>query len=90
MRPEENPPEPPDRKNPEKLLEHQQQLGLLKKSVNGLSDKLREVFVLKEYGHLSYQEIAKALGIKEGTVMSRLNRARQQVTRRMKRENHAR
>lgn len=90
LRPEENPPEPPDRKTPEKLLEHQQQLGLLKKVVNGLSNKLREVFVLKVYGHLSYQEIAVVLGIKEGTVMSRLNRARQQVMRRMRRENHGR
>ncbi len=80
--------EPHDRNTPEILLENQQQLDLLKKSVSRLSNKLKEVFVLKEYGHLSYQEIATSLGIKKGTVMSRLNRARKEVFLRMRRENH--
>jgi RNA polymerase sigma-70 factor (ECF subfamily) len=54
-------------------------LARLKKAVRRLPGKQREVFVLREYGHLSYAELAKTLGIKEGTVMSRLNRARRGV-----------
>ncbi len=36
----------------------------------------RSVFVLREAELLSYAEIAKTLGISEGTVKSRLNMAR--------------
>jgi DNA-directed RNA polymerase specialized sigma24 family protein len=46
------------------------------------------VFVFREYTHLSYEEIATTLGIKEGTVMSRLNRARSAVIRRLKETIH--
>jgi len=41
---------------------------------------LKETLVLREYGDLSYQEISQTLGIKAGTVMSRLNRARQALS----------
>jgi RNA polymerase sigma-70 factor (ECF subfamily) len=51
----------------------------VKRAVAGLSEKLRAVLVLREYGDLSYQEIAETLGIDQGTVMSRLSRARQSV-----------
>ena len=40
---------------------------------------LRSVFLLKESGGLSYREIAEATDIPEGTVGSRLNRARRQL-----------
>jgi RNA polymerase sigma-70 factor (ECF subfamily) len=65
--------------SPESKMIHQEQLLLLKRAVYKLPKKQREVFVLKEYGDLSYQEIAKTLKIELGTVMSRLNRARQAV-----------
>ncbi len=51
----------------------------LKEAVRRLPDKQREVFVLREYGHLSYGELAETLGLNQGTVMSRLNRARKAV-----------
>lgn len=85
---EEREPRDHNGKTPEYHVEHQQQLEMLKKAVGGLSVKLREVFVLKEYGHLSYREIAAAVGIREGTVMSRLNRARREVTVRMRSKNY--
>lgn len=44
-----------------------------------LSEKHREVIVLREIEGLSYSDIAEALGIKKGTVMSRLHHARQNL-----------
>jgi len=41
--------------------------------------ELRAIFTLKEENGLSYQEIAATLGILEGTVGSRLNRARREL-----------
>lgn len=56
------------------------QLALLVgRAVETLSDPLRSVFVLRVDQELSYTEIAETLGIAVGTVMSRLNRARNQV-----------
>jgi RNA polymerase sigma-70 factor (ECF subfamily) len=46
--------------------------GLLAK----LPENLREVLILREYGDLSYSQIAATLSIPVGTVMSRLSRAR--------------
>jgi len=43
---------------------------------NLLPKNLREVLVLKEYGDLDYQEIAKILGISVGNVKVRAHRAR--------------
>jgi RNA polymerase sigma-70 factor (ECF subfamily) len=42
-----------------------------------LSEKQREILVLREYQDLSYGEISEVLAIPTGTVMSRLHRARQ-------------
>jgi RNA polymerase sigma-70 factor (ECF subfamily) len=68
---------------PESKMIRQEQLHLLKKAVHKLPKKQKDVFVLKEYGDLSYQEIAKTLNIELGTVMSRLNRARQSVKKKV-------
>jgi RNA polymerase sigma-70 factor (ECF subfamily) len=64
---------------PEYSAENNERLKALKEAIGRLPRKLREVFILREYGHLTYQELARTLGIKEGTVMSRLNRARRAV-----------
>jgi RNA polymerase sigma-70 factor (ECF subfamily) len=73
-------------KSPESEMIHQEQLRKLKGAIRMLPKKQRDVFVLKEYGGLSYQEIAETLNIELGTVMSRLNRARQAIKETIKGE----
>ena len=52
-------------------------------AVAALPDDFRDVLVAVDVAGLSYKEAARALRIREGTVMSRLYRARQQVVRRI-------
>lgn len=75
-----------ERKTPESLLCDQERLQILKKVIRQLPAKLKEVLVLRAYAQLSYREISSVLKIKEGTVMSRLNLARQAVMDKMRRE----
>jgi RNA polymerase sigma-70 factor (ECF subfamily) len=53
--------------------------GDIWKAVLDLPDKLREVLVLVAHHQLSIPEIAAMLGLSEGTVKSRLHRARGKV-----------
>ena len=69
-----------DHDSPEWRMIRSEEFTAFKFSVRRLQPRQREVFVLREYGRLSYSEIAGLLGIKEGTVRSRLNRARQAIT----------
>ena len=52
---------------------------VLDAALERLEPLLRSIFLLKESQGLSYQEIAEATDIPEGTVGSRLNRARRQL-----------
>jgi RNA polymerase sigma-70 factor (ECF subfamily) len=61
---------------PEALFSQEERATLVQKAVLSLPDACRAVLVLREYEGLSYQEIADALEIPVGTVMSRLNYAR--------------
>jgi RNA polymerase sigma-70 factor (ECF subfamily) len=55
--------------------------GELYAAVAALPDDFRDVLVAVDVAGLSYKEAAKALGIREGTVMSRLHRGRGRVVR---------
>jgi RNA polymerase sigma-70 factor (ECF subfamily) len=57
-------------------LEQRERQAAVQKAVQGLPPAARAVLVLREYAGLSYHEIAEALDIPAGTVMSRLNYAR--------------
>ena len=69
---------------PEESLETREQLEALKDAIALLPRKMRDVFVMREYGQLGYEEIAGALGLRPGTVMSRLSRARALLNERMR------
>lgn len=64
-------PNPPDRVLEARQTEHLLQAGLL-----ALDEEQRELIVLREVEHLSYEEIMTITGLPEGTVKSRLHRAR--------------
>lgn len=55
----------------------------LEAALRTLEPDLRDVFLLREAEDLSYQEIAQLQGISEGTVGSRLNRARRTLRRKL-------
>lgn len=61
---------------PEAAYIQKEQVDFLQGAVRGLPEAARTVLVLREYGELSYTEIASVLEIPVGTVMSRLNYAR--------------
>ena len=61
---------------PEAVAFQEERTALIQKAVLSLPDACRAVLVLREYEGFSYQEIADALEIPIGTVMSRLNFAR--------------
>ena len=62
--------------SPEMLLASSERTEVVQEAVLTLPDASRAVLVLREFESLSYQEIADALEIPVGTVMSRLNYAR--------------
>jgi RNA polymerase sigma-70 factor (ECF subfamily) len=58
-------------------VEHiNQEKELLEEALRRVDVELRTIFLLREVEELSYQELAEVLKISEGTVASRLNRAR--------------
>lgn len=61
---------------PELLVSQQERTALVQRAVLSLPEASRAVLVLREYEEMSYHEIADALDIPVGTVMSRLNYAR--------------
>ena len=56
----------------------------VRKAVESLNEPFREVVVLREWDDLPYEEIATRLGISEGTVKSRLFRARSMLAKKLK------
>lgn len=64
---------------PTTLLEHHDLVSRLAHALEQLPEAQRETFVLHVDGGLSYREVAEALGISAGTVMSRLFYARQRL-----------
>jgi RNA polymerase sigma-70 factor (ECF subfamily) len=50
-----------------------------KEALQTLPPDQKSIFILRFYENLSYKEISQALNLPRGTVMSRLNRARQKL-----------
>jgi len=74
--PDDDPLMPVETETPETILIDRASEHLLQESMAELPVRYREVLLLCEVEEMSYQEIAEALMIPNGTVMSRLSRAR--------------
>jgi RNA polymerase sigma-70 factor (ECF subfamily) len=53
--------------------------GAVYDALRSLTEPLREAVVAVDVVGLSYRDAARALGVKEGTIMSRLHRGRSQI-----------
>lgn len=62
---------------PEEALQAAQQQRILDTALQQLQDDYRQVLLLREVEEMSYAEIGAVLGLREGTVKSRIARARQ-------------
>lgn len=71
--------------NPRQELAEKERQDMVRDAVDELKPEQKEVLVLKEFERLKYTEIAAVLSIDIGTVKSRLNRAREELKRRLKR-----
>ena len=70
--------------NPRATQPHEAlEAGEVYAAIAELPQTFRDVLVAVDVAGLSYKEAARTLGVKEGTVMSRLYRARQQVVGRV-------
>jgi len=72
--------------NPERALESAEARQRVADALESLSDRDREVLVLKEFEGLRYREIAEVIGIPIGTVMSRLYSARRRLAEALEEE----
>lgn len=70
---------PDPQAGPEAALLQKERTVAVRQAILALTEASRSVLVLREYGGLTYHEIAAALDIPLGTVMSRLNYARNQL-----------
>lgn len=64
---------------PSDIVFRKQQIAMLSRALTELTEEQREVVTLREFDGLSYNEIAEALQISIGTVMSRLHYARKKI-----------
>lgn len=72
-------PMPDPQVGPEAALLQKERKVAVQQAILALTETSRSVLVLREYGGLTYEEIAAALDIPLGTVMSRLNYARRRL-----------
>jgi len=75
-----------DQATPEDNLINASEIEVLRKRISRLDPDLRLILILRDIHDLSYQEIAERFAIPEGTVKSRINRARLRLAQEYLRE----
>lgn len=67
---------PDQRPDPDRSLAQKERNDFLAIAIQGLPEKYRLVFLLREIQELSHQQIGQVLNLSQGTIKSRLHRAR--------------
>ena len=67
---------PDEKLHPERFLSGKERYNILRKALEQMPSKLKEVIVLRHFDDMSYADIADILGCELGTIKSRLARAR--------------
>lgn len=67
--------------NPQRVAEQSEASRFVGAGLQALSPELKEAIILRDLEGMAYLEIAELLGIPEGTVKSRINRARLELAK---------
>jgi RNA polymerase sigma-70 factor, ECF subfamily len=70
---------------PDQVLQGHQLERIMKRSIQELDADFREVLILRDIEDLPYEEIVEITGLPEGTVKSRIHRARAMLKQRIER-----
>jgi RNA polymerase sigma-70 factor (ECF subfamily) len=68
-----------DISRPDELVEGMQLEAIVKRAIDKIDPEFREVLILRDVEDMSYEEIAAVTGLADGTVKSRIHRARAQL-----------
>lgn len=71
--------------DPSRAVEANEARERLRVALSTIAPKLREAVVLRDLMGLSYEEMADRLALPAGTVKSRINRGREELTRVLRR-----
>lgn len=63
------------REGPEMIVEQDERLARLRSAMHQLRPEEQEVFLLRQNGEMTYEEIGEALGLPSGTVKTRMRMA---------------
>ncbi len=66
---------------PDRSIENTESLEFLMECLQSLAPELRQAVIMRFLNGMSYQEMTEHLGVPEGTVKSRINRARARLAR---------
>lgn len=71
--------------DPSRPLDRDEQIQAVRMALQQIPEEFRQPLILKEIDGMSYEQIHEVLGIPVGTVRSRIFRARQELTTRLRR-----
>ena len=81
-------PDESKKSSPEGMALETEKSEVLRKALDKLSEEHREIIILRDINEYSYEKIAKMLSLEQGTVKSRIFRAREALKKILLKENY--